>query len=87
VGDLANDWVIPDPLDGNSYGWQLTDANSAIIGGANNVQGPGTYSTTPGAFSLQTAVVPEPGSAFLLLAAAAAHLTRRARRMIRPSLL
>lgn len=87
VGDLANDWVIPDLSSGNTYGWLLSDANTAIIGGANGVQGPGTYSTTPGAFSLQTAVVPEPGSAFLLLAAAAAHLTRRARRMTRPSLL
>ena len=87
VGDQADDWIIPDPSNSNSYTWQLTDANSAIIGGANGVQGPGTYSTTPGVFSLQTAVVPEPGSALLLLAAAAAHLTRRARRMTRPSLL
>jgi hypothetical protein len=87
VGDQTDDWVIPNTADSNSYYWQLTDANSTIIGGANDVQGPGTYSTTPGAFSLQTAVVPEPGSAFLLLAAAAAHLTRRARRMTRPSLL
>lgn len=87
VGDLADDWIIPNTADSNTYTWQLTDANTAIIGGANGVQGPGTYSTTPGVFSLQTAVVPEPGSAFLLLAAAAAHLTRRARRMTRPSLL
>lgn len=88
VDDLADDWVIPDPLNvGGSFNWQLTDANSSIIGGANGVQGPGTYSTTPGVFSLQTAVVPEPGSAFLLFAAAAAHLTRRARRMTRTSLL
>ena len=84
VGDVADDWLIPDPLDTvNSFNWQLTDANTSIIGGANGVQGPGTYSTTPGVFSLQTAVVPEPGSAFLLLAAAAAHLTRRTRRPTR----
>ena len=86
VGDLADDWIIPDPLDTvSSFSWQLTDANSSIIGGANGVQGPGTYSTTPGVFSLQTAVVPEPGSALLLLAAAAAHLARRTRRLTRMS--
>ena len=88
VGDSADDWIIPDPADtSSSFNWQLTDANSAIIGGANGVQGPGGYSTTPGVFSLQTAVVPEPGSALLLLAAAAAHLTRRARRLSRMPLL
>jgi hypothetical protein len=87
-GDTGDDWNIPDPLDtGGSYNWQLSDANGAVIGGANGVQGPGTYSATPGVFSLQTAVVPEPGSAFLLLAAAAAHLARRARRLTRMSLL
>jgi len=88
VGDLADDWAIPDPTDtGGSYTWQLTDANTSVIGGANGVQGPGTHSPTPGTFSLQTAVVPEPGSAFLLLAAAAAHLTRRTRRQTRMPLL
>lgn len=85
LGDSSpDDWIIPDPADTlGSYIWQLTDANSAIIGGANGVQGPGEYSATPGVFSLQTAVVPEPGSAFLLFAAAAAHLTRRFRRTTR----
>ncbi|WP_395742929.1 PEP-CTERM sorting domain-containing protein [Prosthecobacter sp.] len=88
VGDSADDWIIPDPADtSSSFNWQLTDANSAVIGGANGVQGPGGYSTTPSVFSLQTAVVPEPGSALLLLAAAAAHLTRRARRLSRMPLL
>ncbi|MDI1313051.1 PEP-CTERM sorting domain-containing protein [Prosthecobacter sp.] len=81
AGDIDADWIIPDPLDTDgAYNWTLLDANSAIIGGVNGVQGPGTYSTTPSPFSLQTAVVPEPGSALLLLAAAVAHLTRRFRR-------
>jgi hypothetical protein len=85
VGDQSpDDWIIPDPADAvGSYNWQLTDANSAIIGGANGAQGPGEYSTTPPLFSLQTAVVPEPASALLLFAAAAAHLTRRFRRTTR----
>lgn len=84
VGNSGDPWIIPDPADtSGSYVWNLSDASLAIVGGANGVQGPGAYSTTPGVFSLQTAVVPEPGSAFLLLAAAAAHLTRRARRINR----
>ena len=89
TGTLSGDpWVIPNPADTlGSYNWSLSDASSSVIGGANGVQGPGTYSATPGVFSLQTAVVPEPGSALLLLAAAAAHLIRRTRRLARMSLL
>ncbi len=89
TGTLNNNpWVVPNPADtSGSYNWSLNDASTSVIGGTNNVQGPGTYSATPGVFSLQTAVVPEPGSAFLLLAAAAAHLARRARRLTRMPLL
>ena len=87
AGNTGDPWVIPTLGDTGSYNWNLGDASNAIIGGANNVQGPGDYSANPGVFSLQTAVVPEPGSAFLLLAAAAAHLTRRMRRLSRMSLL
>jgi len=89
TGTLSGDpWIVPNPADtAGSYNWNLSDARTSVIGGANGVQGPGGYSTTPPAFSLQTAVVPEPGSAFLLLAAAAAHLVRRARRLTRMSLL
>ncbi len=86
VGNVGDPWIIPDPADTmGSYNWSLSDASTSAIGGANGVQGPGGYSTTPPVFTLQTAVVPEPGSAFLLLAAAAAHLARRARRMTRMS--
>ena len=81
--NTGNPWVIPDPTDSNSYNWNLTDAKVAVVGGANDVQGPGTYSANKGTFSLQTAVVPEPGSALLLLTAAATHLIRRARRLNR----
>ena len=86
-GNTGFPWVIPNLTDTGSYNWNLGDANTAIVGGSNSVQGPGTYSANPGVFSLQTAVVPEPGSAILLLAAAAAHLTRRMRRLSRMSLL
>jgi len=88
TGTLSgNPWVIPNLGDSGSYNWNLGDATTAIVGGSNSAQGPGTYSANPGVFSLQTAVVPEPGSAILLLAAAAAHLTRRMRRLSRMSLL
>ncbi|WP_395738818.1 PEP-CTERM sorting domain-containing protein [Prosthecobacter sp.] len=86
VGNSGDPWIIPDPSDTlGSYNWNLGDASTPVVGGANNVQGAGTYTATPGVFSLQTAVVPEPGSVMLLLAAAAAHLTRRARRLTRMS--
>ena len=87
AANTGDPWVIPNIATSGSYNWNLGDASTAIIGGANGVQGPGDYSANPGVFSLQTAVVPEPGSAFLLLAAAAAHLTRRMRRLSRMSLL
>ncbi|OYW77506.1 MAG: hypothetical protein B7Z37_03925 [Verrucomicrobia bacterium 12-59-8] len=88
AGNTGDPWVVPNPADTvGSYNWNLSDASTTVIGGANGVQGDGTYSATPPVFSLQTAVVPEPGSAFLLLAAAVAHLARRARRMNRMSLL
>lgn len=84
TGDTGDDWIFPDPANVlGSFNWNLSDANSAIVGGANGVQGAGTFSTTPGVFSLQTAVVPEPGSALLLLAAAATHFIRRVRRLSR----
>ncbi|MDZ4405379.1 PEP-CTERM sorting domain-containing protein [Prosthecobacter sp.] len=82
--NTANIWRFPDPADDSgSYNWDLITADTPIIGGVNDMQGDGTFSVNPGTFSLQTAVVPEPGSAFLLFAAAAAHLTRRARRLTR----
>lgn len=82
VGNTGNEWIFPDPADTTgSFNWNLSDASSAIIGGANDVRGPGTYSATPGVFSLQTAVVPEPGSALLLISAALTQLFRRARRV------
>lgn len=87
AGDVAAQWAIPDPLDppGTSYELKLVDADTAVIGGVNNVQGAGDYSATPPAFTIQTAVVPEPGSALLLLAAAATFATRRASRRPTPT--
>lgn len=85
AGNVANQWVIPDPADppGTSYELRLLDADTAIVGGVNNVQGDGEFNATPGTFSLQTAVVPEPGSALLLFAAAFSFATRRATRRLK----
>jgi len=84
IGNMSNAWLVPDPADTTgSYDWQLADADEAIIGGVNGVQGEGGFAVTPPSFSLQTAVVPEPGSALLIIAAAATHLLRRMRRWAR----
>lgn len=81
-------WLIPDPADtASSFEWQLADADSAIWGGVNGIRGAGDFGATPALFSLQTAVVPEPGSVILLLAAAAAHVIRRARHSTRTRML
>lgn len=82
VGNLSNAWLVPDPADtSGSYDWQLADADEAVIGGVNGVQGSGGFAVTPPSFSLQTAVVPEPGSALLIFAAAATHFIRRFRHL------
>ena len=71
---------MPDPANvAGSFDWQLADADDAVIGGVNDVHVAGEFNATPPTFSLQTAVVPEPGSAFLLFAAFAAHFVRRNR--------
>jgi hypothetical protein len=76
---LANVWSFPDPTDTGSYNWDLDDADTAIVGGVNNMQGGGGYSVNPGTFALQTHMVPEPGSALLILLAAGVWASRRIR--------
>lgn len=84
ASNSSNDWLVPDPADtSGSYDWQLADADDAVYGGVNGVQYAGGFNATPPTFSLQTAVVPEPGSAFLLISAFAAHFIRRTRRFNR----
>ena len=72
-------WTFPDPSlqSGESYDWQTRDLDTAIFGGVNNVQGDGHFSVNPGNFTIQTHVVPEPGTAMLILAAAVSVLRRR----------
>lgn len=69
-------WRFAAPTDPDSA-WSLATVNTAIIGSVN---------PSP-LLALQTAPVPEPSSAFLLFAAAATHLIRRARRLSRTSML
>ena len=76
----SSEWAL---LTDSDFDWQLADADDAVIGGVNDVQVAGEFNATPPTFSLQTAVVPEPGSAFLLFAAFAAHFVRRNRRLTR----
>lgn len=82
LGNQANAWRIPDPADpvGTSYDWQLLDADTAVLGGVNGIQGAGEFSVNPGTFSLQTHVVPEPGSSLLVLLALAAGAQGRRHR-------
>jgi len=69
--NTLNRWLIPDPSESSaiSYEWHLDDAREVILGGANNVQGDGQFSANPITFNLQTAAVPEPTSALLILSA------------------
>jgi hypothetical protein len=77
TGDPAREWQVPDPSDEmGSYDWQLEDADTAIIGGVNEERGDGFFFSTPGTFTLQTAVVPEPSSALLLMTSAAIFFRR-----------
>lgn len=70
--NASDDWLFPNPADQSTptdESWTLLNASEVIVGGLNNVQGDGTFSASPGTFSLQTSVVPEPGSVLLLAAA------------------
>jgi hypothetical protein len=73
-------WQFASPTDPDSD-WSLATANTAIIGSVN----------PSSVLALQTAQVllpvPEPGSALLLFATAAAHLFRRTRRLTRTTVL
>lgn len=76
---FPDSWVIPDPAlqNGESFDWHTRDLDTAVWGGVNNVQGSGEYTVAPASFTIQTHVVPEPGSALLLLAAGLLFRLRR----------
>jgi hypothetical protein len=64
-------WTFPasDLLNLTPLVWELNSADRVVWGGANDFRGNGLYTALPGAFDLQTAAVPEPGSLLLLGAA------------------
>jgi hypothetical protein len=80
--NLFASWEFPDPSEqsGESYDLQTRDLDSPILGGVNSVRGAGLFALEPPVFTIQTAVVPEPGAG-LLLAVGALWTLRRHRRM------
>lgn len=75
-----NIWQLPNPTDslGQPLTWNLNSATTAVIGGVNGTQGAGEYTADPGAsMRLQTHVVPEPGTALLILIAGCVARLRR----------
>ena len=66
VGGSTWNFPASDLLNLTPVVWELNSADLSIWGGANNFRGEGTFSVTPAAFDLQTAVVPEPAGLFLL---------------------
>ena len=78
-----NIWQLPNPTDSlaQPLTWNLNSATSVIIGGVNGTQGGGDYSVDPGSsMRLQTHVVPEPGTALLILVAGCLARLRRSKR-------
>lgn len=82
-GTAADDWLFPQPSGHvvSTLEWRIEDATSSPFGGLNDTQYDGDYSSTPGAFVIQThtAPVPEVGSAFLIGCASLFIIGRRRR--------
>lgn len=82
----SDDWTFPAPSGhvASSLDWRIEDGTFTPFGGLNNSEGPGSYSSTPTDFILQThtvATVPEPGSFALVgLAGLVGIFRRRSRR-------
>ncbi len=76
-------WVIPtaDAGNPNSLDWDLLEANTAVFGQVNGFVGAGSFNPIGdpggGVAWLQTAAVPEPGSALMVLIAAFSIFGRR----------
>lgn len=79
--NLYYPWEFPDPtLENDSFDWQTQDVETAIYGGVNGTRAAGDFSALPATFTIQTAVVPEPGSALLVIIGAMAVIGRAKRR-------
>ena len=83
-GNAAPAWLFPNPLLDASPGdpdWQLLDVGTVVLGGVEDVQGPGSFSANPGSFALQTSAIPEPGAALLIFTIGITAQISRRRRM------
>jgi hypothetical protein len=82
-GSPSDDWLFPAPSGhvSTTLDWRIEDATASPFGGLNDSQYAGDFSSTPGAFVLQThtAPVPEPSSALLLACTGLGILLRRRR--------
>lgn len=76
----ADNWTIPDPTDPFPYEYALSSALNPVWGGLHNVQGGGDFTAPLAAFTIQTHVVPEPSSVFLVMLAGVVWRVRRARK-------
>jgi hypothetical protein len=75
-------WSFPDPTIPSSvtFDIQLSDADTAIIGGVNGTRGAGDFAATPTEFHIQTATLPIPEPSSLLLVFLSAALINRRHR-------
>ena len=82
-GNTAPAWLFPNPiLDASPADpeWQLLDVGTIVLGGLENVRGPGSFSANIASFALQTSAIPEPGAALLIFTIGlAAQISRRRR--------
>ena len=79
-GNSTDQWLLPSMtnLSSGAYIWELETADTVIVGGVNGIQSGTPYSYDPGtAFRLQTAAIPEPGSALLIACCSLLSLSRR----------
>ena len=81
-GNANDNWVIPAPecCGDSTFEYRIEQATSVPLGGVNGDRGPGTFSADPPTYQLQTAAVPEPGSAMLFSSIGLLTLLRRRRR-------
>lgn len=79
------DWVLSAGMGDElamTLQWRLSNANTPVYGGLNNVRGPGDYGAEPVTYSLQTAIamaIPEPSTTGMLAAFLFLPLSRRRR--------